>query len=199
MINILKNKLLSKENIKYTIILMVLVIGFGIVVVFDNMSSVPNGLVINGIEMLEKFKKDKIGVYIDGEVNKVGYIQIPKGETLEYAINKAKGITKEADIQNIDLSRVLKNQEKIIIPKIKEEIEEDVLIEEKYEEAYSDVVNINTASRDELTSLEGIGEKTAERIIEYREINVFDSIEEIMEVKGIGEGKFEKIKGEICV
>lgn len=199
MINILKNKLLSKENIKYTIILMVLVIGFGIVVVFDNMSSVPNGLVINEIEMLEKFKKDKIGVYIDGEVNKVGYIQIPKGETLEYAINKAKGITKEADIQNIDLSRVLKNQEKIIIPKIKEKIEEDVLIEEKYEQDYSDVVNINTASRDELTSLEGIGEKTAERIIEYRENNSFDSLEEIMEVKGIGEGKFEKIKGKICV
>lgn len=199
MINILKNKLLSKENIKYTIILVVLVIGFGMVIAFDNVSSAKNGLVINGIEMLEKFKKDKIGVYIDGEVNKVGYIQIPKGETLEYAIDKAGGVTTEADIQNIDLSRVLKNQEKIIIPKIKEEIEEYVLIEEKYEQDYSDVVNINTASKEELTSLEGIGEKTAERIIEYRESNIFDSLEEIMEVKGIGEGKFEKIKEKICV
>lgn len=62
------------------------------------------------------------------------------------------------------------------------------------------LININTATADELTALEGIGEKTAENIVEYRENNNgFLSIEELMEVSGIGEAKFEKIKDKITV
>lgn len=61
-------------------------------------------------------------------------------------------------------------------------------------------VNINTADAEELTALPGIGEKISERIIEYRTENgLFYSIEEIMEVDGIGEAKFEAIKDMICV
>lgn len=61
-------------------------------------------------------------------------------------------------------------------------------------------ININTADAEELTALPGIGEKISERIIEYRTENGrFYSIEEIMEVSGIGEAKFEAIKDMICV
>lgn len=60
-------------------------------------------------------------------------------------------------------------------------------------------ININTASESELVGLNGVGEVTAKAIIEYRENKKFESIEEIMEVKGIGAKKFEKIKDEICV
>lgn len=56
------------------------------------------------------------------------------------------------------------------------------------------LININTASRVELDKLPGIGPKTADKIIKYRENNQFDSKEEIMKVKGIGEGKFAKMK-----
>lgn len=62
------------------------------------------------------------------------------------------------------------------------------------------LININTATAEELTALDGIGEKTAENIIEYREKNNgFLDIEELMEVSGIGEAKFNKIKDNVTV
>ncbi len=62
------------------------------------------------------------------------------------------------------------------------------------------LVNINTDSPEELEKLDGIGEKTAERIINYRKQNGdFEVIEDIMRVSGIGKKKFEAIKDFICV
>lgn len=55
-------------------------------------------------------------------------------------------------------------------------------------------VDINSASVAELTSIKGIGQKTAMKIIEFRENNCFNSIEELQKIKGIKQGKFEKIK-----
>lgn len=60
-------------------------------------------------------------------------------------------------------------------------------------------VNINTASKEELMTLNGIGEATAEAIIEYRKENKFTKIEDIKNVKGIGDKKFEAIKDDIEV
>ena len=146
--------------------------------------------------MADIFKSDKIGVYISGEVNKPGYVTMPKGKTLEYALNKAQGITKEADINSIDIKQELKNGEKIVVPKKKIDIEKDEYAEEN--EMYNKI-NINKAGIEELKTLNGIGEKTAQRIVEYRTNKKFDSIEEILEVNGIGAGKFEKIKDNITI
>lgn len=71
-------------------------------------------------------------------------------------------------------------------------------VESETEEAHL-MVNINTADADELDKLAGVGKATADAIIEYRENTPFQSIEDIMNVKGIGEKKFEAIKDNICV
>ena len=63
----------------------------------------------------------------------------------------------------------------------------------------ADLVNINTATVEELTSLPGIGPATAAKIMEYREAHPFATVEEVLEVKGIGPAKFEAIKGRITV
>ena len=67
------------------------------------------------------------------------------------------------------------------------------------EEQASGLININTADAAELMKLKGVGEKTAEKIIEYRTQTPFEKPEDIMNVKGIGEKKFEDIKDHICV
>lgn len=67
------------------------------------------------------------------------------------------------------------------------------------EERASGLININTADAEELMKLKGVGEKTAEKIIEYRVQTPFEKPEDIMNVKGIGEKKFEDIKDHICV
>ena len=66
-------------------------------------------------------------------------------------------------------------------------------------EADSGLININTASADELKTLSGIGDVTAEKIIEYRSSTAFKSKEDIMSVDGIGSKTYEKIKDDITV
>lgn len=81
------------------------------------------------------------------------------------------------------------------------ESDENASFSEKDEQAQTDkIININTATLDELMTLTGIGETIGQRIIDYRTENgAFSSIEEITEVKGIGEKNFEKIKDRITV
>ena len=73
------------------------------------------------------------------------------------------------------------------------------IIDSATEEQAAGLININTADAAELMKLKGVGEKTAEKIIEYRAQTPFEKPEDIMNVKGIGEKKFEDIKDHICV
>lgn len=80
-----------------------------------------------------------------------------------------------------------------------EAVEDTSIIVSATEEQASGLININTADAEELMKLKGVGEKTAEKIIEYRAQTPFEKPEDIMNVKGIGEKKFEDIKDHICV
>ena len=108
------------------------------------------------------------------------------------AIELAGGQTSEADLSRLNLAKILSDEEKIVVPK-------KVVLEESDEEE-SNIVNINTANIEKLSTLNGIGKSTAEKIIKYREENgYFNSIEDIMNVTGIGESKFNQIKNDITI
>ena len=152
----------------------------------------------------EIIDEDKIVVHITGEVENEGIIELEKGARISDAIEKAGGTTEEANIADVNLAYSLKDGQKIKIPNINEEDEqiikeeagEDIIIEgdNKKEE------NINTANQTELETLSGIGPSTALKIINYKkEHGKFNNIEEIKNVPGIGESKFENIKEYICV
>ncbi len=154
----------------------------------------------------EIIDEDKIVVHITGEVENEGIIELEKGARISDAIEKAGGTTEEANIADVNLAYSLKDGQKIKIPNINEEDEqiikeeagEDIIIEgdNKKEEK----ININTANQTELETLSGIGPSTALKIINYKkEHGKFNNIEEIKNVPGIGESKFENIKEYICV
>ena len=119
---------------------------------------------------------------IKGEIINPGVYFINENETLEDLINKAGGLTNEADISHLSLLKNVLHNDVIVIPKID-----------------NHKVSLNTATKEELMTLSGIGESKADLIIEFRNDNTFKSIEDIMKIKGIGEKIFNKIKDKLCL
>lgn len=120
-----------------------------------------------------------------------GVFEIEDGTRIYEAIELAGGETLDADLTRLNLAKIVSDEEKIVVPK-------KVILEENVEAVESSIVNINTASVEKLSTLVGIGKSTAEKIVKYREENgYFNSIEDIMNVSGIGENKFNNIKDDI--
>ena len=138
-----------------------------------------------------------IMVYISGQVYSPGIYELVLGDRVVDAVNMAGGLSKQADLDKINLAKKVNDEEKIYIPAIGEEIPFSVDVETNSQE--SGKININVASSADLESLPGIGEVIAGRIIEYRKTNKFNSIEDILEVSGIGDAKFESIKDLISI
>ncbi|MCI8309589.1 MAG: hypothetical protein HFJ45_05270, partial [Clostridia bacterium] len=145
----------------------------------------------------EKIIDDNIKIHIYGEVNNPGLIELKVGSRIYDAIQTAGGLTEEADVSKINLAYILSDGEKIYIYSINDE---DDLNETNYLIVQNTKVNINVATSEQLVTLPGIGDSLAEEIINYRLKNGnFSNIEDIKNVSGIGDNKFEKIKDFICV
>lgn len=140
---------------------------------------------------------EKIMVHIDGEVMNPGVVELHEGARVIDVINIVGGLTQYADDKRINLAKKVYDEEKIYIPKIGEDTSElDTLFINQNDNKNSTQgkININTATKEELQKLSGIGSVLAERIIEHRQSNKFSSIDDIKKVSGIGDKKFEAIK-----
>lgn len=144
-------------------------------------------------EIMEEDINDEnydIMVHVSGEVYRPGLVTLSNGDRVIDAVNLSGGLKNQADLDRINLAKKVQDEEKIYIPRIGEE---STQIGDTSESAVSKI-NINTCTKSDLETLPGIGAITADKIIEYRESNSFKQIEDIMNVSGIGEKKFESIK-----
>lgn len=141
-------------------------------------------------------------VHISGEINQEGVYIIDDGDRLDDLIKQAGGLTSEANVNSLNLAMKLEDQMKIYIPNKNEIPAEELttqIVTSPELSNNSDKININQASKEELMTLPNIGEKRAEAIIEYRNVNKFENIEDIKNVTGIGDKFFEAIKDLITV
>jgi competence protein ComEA len=162
--------------------------------------------------------KAPIAVHVVGAVPRPGLYEFSEGARVQDAIDAAGGILATANTSAINLAALLTDGQQLNIPykSGSEPVEEDTssplelpgssvteeappaATEEPATEA--ELININTATLEELDSLPGIGPTIAQRIIDYREENgAYTTIEEIMDVSGVGPATFENIKDLITV
>ena len=206
------NQLNRKQKI--IAIIIVTIIGIGIYCYTDAIENTNNEEIENVLEVvptntIEETEEKNIFVHIAGCVQKEGMLELSSNSRIADAIEKAGGLTQDADLSDINLAYILKDDMKIYIPNQNERQENNEITENIPNTATmqiqdtnkkQDVININTATQEELDTLPGIGPATAIKIIEYRkEKGKFKQKEEIKEVSGIGEAKYEKIKEYISV
>ena len=196
------------ENRKKILVVIIIILLFFVIILKGNTQ--PNNALASTIiseepENLEEKEIEEIPLFFDikGEVTNPGVYLFKDGEKVVDAIKEASGLSSKADTSNINLSATLFDEMVIIIPSINEEDEcipgekiiNDALIEpEETNDNTVSKTSLNNASLEELTFLPGIGPSKATAIIDYRTKFLFETIEEIQEVSGIGPATYEKIK-----
>lgn len=145
----------------------------------------------------------KIIVHVSGCVVNEGIVELSEGARINDAINSAGGSTLDADLNKLNLAYPIKDGEKIYVPSVTDDDEDISKLSSSNSSINSNnsnLININTATQTELETLSGIGPSTALKIIQYRKDHGnFDSIDDIKNVPGIGDSKFNNIKNSICV
>lgn len=179
---------------KSYIIIVIILITSCISLILENNKN-TNSFSINDNELVKK--EGLIAIYITGEVNNPGVYYIEEGMRLNDIVELCGGFKDTADLSEINLAEKLNDSDKIFIPKIVSDNYEEINLEENNDD--SEKVNINTANKTQLKELDGIGDTLADNIIKYRNNSKFKSIEDILNVDGIGQAKYEKIKEYICI
>lgn len=193
---------------KTIIIVIIAIIILGIYYIYNSTKDYTTleeqEILISEDENEDTDEDELIAVHITGCVENPGVVKVKEDSRIEDVIEAAGGLTEDADISNVNLAYIVEDGIKIRIPSIDDEDEEEyitedsgegVLISDGSDGSSSDLININTATQTELETLTGIGPSLATKIIEYREENGdFESIEDIKNVSGIGDTKYENIK-----
>jgi len=157
----------------------------------------------NGKEEVLQQAQELLFVHICGAVNAPGVYRLPEGSRIADAVLCAGDFSENAAKDYLNLAKPVLDGEKIYVPN-KDEAEQNLegkrLQDEKSENGESFSVNLNTVGVDELMKLPGIGQTKAEAILAYRrEHGAFSSCEELMQVPGIKQSVYEKIRDNITV
>lgn len=142
-------------------------------------------------------------VDIKGEIKKPGVYELSSDSRLNELILLAGGFTVAAEERQLNLAEKLSDQQMIYVPNKDEvnfSVEQIQSNEEKQTPSSTNLININTADLNELQQLTGIGPSKAQAIISYREENgLFQRLEDLLQVTGLGEKTFEKLKNMIKI
>lgn len=136
--------------------------------------------------------EQQVYVYVCGHVDVPGVYQLPAGARICDALELAGGITEDGNPEALNQAENVTDGQMLYVPGIDEEVEHSMAQET------DNLIDINHADKAALMTLPGIGESKADVIIQYREEHgAFESVEELMEIPGIKEGVFNKIKNNI--
>lgn len=161
---------------------------------FSNISNETN----NKDEKAEDKHDEKIFVDVKGAVKHPGVFETTKDKRVKDLIEEAGGLLDDADTSTLNLSQKVKDQMVIYVLKHGEKPKQ--ISDGSTSSTNGDVININTANKEQLMKISGVGKTKAEAIISYREKNGdFKKKEDITKVRGIGKATFEKIKDKIEV
>lgn len=206
-------KFLDKDKLPYLIIVfLLLIIGYQYYE-RDNNDDAKEFLKINTAGIIDNKEKsldentkeleiekapeesEEIMVHISGAVNNPGILKLDSSKRVVDALDLAGGARDDADLDRVNLAASLHDEEKIYIPKVGE-VQENMttLVSSPSSSGPASKININSADLSELTKIPGVGEKTAQKILDYRANNSFSSIEDVKNVPGIGDKKFESMK-----
>ncbi|MFN8398566.1 MAG: ComEA family DNA-binding protein [Anaerolineales bacterium] len=190
------------KNVLYTLV--GVMAGFALAGLLLFISRAPAG---EPIKLLPAPTKEPIAVHVIGAVPRPGLYEFAEGARVQDAIDAAGGLLASASVDTINLAALLEDGQQLDIPyKAGEEpttsnsnddtsLELPGATEESSAGSSQDLININTASVEELDSLPGIGPTIAQRIIDYRDENgPFQTIEDILNVSGVGPSTFDQIK-----
>ena len=161
---------------------------------FSNISNETS----NKDEKAENRHDEKIFVDVKGAVKHPGVFETTKDKRVKDLIEEAGGLLDDADTSTLNLSQKVKDQMVIYVLKHGEKPKQ--ISDGGSSSSNADVININTANKEQLMKISGVGKTKAEAIISYREKNGdFKKKEDITKVRGIGKATFEKIKDKIEV
>ncbi|MED1508072.1 MULTISPECIES: helix-hairpin-helix domain-containing protein [Bacillus] len=146
-------------------------------------------------ELGTKEQKKTIVIDVKGAVFKEGVYEMKEGERVKDAVEKAGGFLPDAEVKKVNLAQVVQDQMLLYIPSKNEPVQEGAASSKK-----EGKVQINTASKEQLEKITGIGSRKAESILKYREEHgPFQKIEDLLEIDGIGTKSLEKIKDQIII
>ena len=193
------------EKKKLVVIASLIVILAGLSIWQSTPGKLEGGVMQNG-EPLAESKTKGLTVYVSGEVKNPGMYEMPAGSRAKEAIEKAGGMTLNANVNKVNLAKKCKDGMQINVPALNVKQAKTRVGNSQGRNSAGNVrgaeavqenlttVNLNSATLEELENLPGVGQVTAQKIIEYRQQHHFNKIEDIMNVKGIGKAKFQKIK-----